>query len=54
MLDTIALAGTPDEVRARFAERWAGVYEQTLLWPPAFSGMDAVRRVVDAFSARPA
>ncbi|PTL59586.1 LLM class flavin-dependent oxidoreductase [Paraconexibacter algicola] len=51
MLDTIALAGTPDEVRARYAERWAGVYETTLLWPPAFAGagMDAVRRVVDAF-----
>jgi len=23
---------TPDEVRARFAERWDGVYERTLLW----------------------
>ena len=50
MLDTIALAGTPDEVRARFAERWAGVYEHTLLWPPAFRGMDGVRAVVEAFA----
>lgn len=51
MLDTIALAGTPEEVRRRFDERWAGVYEQTLLWPPAFRGMDGVRAVIDAFSA---
>src|SRR4051794_6432596 len=50
MLDTIALAGTADEVRERFAERWAGVYEHTLLWPPAFAGMDAVRAVIDAFA----
>jgi len=51
MLGTIALAGTPDEVRRRFAERWAGVYEETLLWPPAFQGMDGVRRVTEAFAA---
>ena len=51
MLDTIALAGTPDEVRARFAERWAGVYEHTLLWPPAFRGMDAVRALGEGRTA---
>src|SRR3954469_6017410 len=51
MLDTIALAGTPDEVRERFAERWDGVYEHTLLWPPAFQGMDGVNAVIDAFAA---
>ena len=51
MLDTIALAGTPDEVRERFAERWTGVYERTLFWPPAFLGMDGVRAVVEAFRA---
>ena len=50
MLDTIALAGTTDEVRARFAERWDGVYEHTLLWPPAFRGMDGIRAVIDAFA----
>lgn len=50
MLDAIALAGTAEEVRERYAERWAGVYEHTLLWPPAFGGMDAVRAVVGAFS----
>jgi len=38
MLDAIAMAGTPDEVRARFAERWDGVYERTLLWPPRSAG----------------
>jgi probable F420-dependent oxidoreductase len=51
MLDTIALAGTPEEVRERFAERWTGVYEQTLLWPPAFRGMEAVRAVIEAFGS---
>src|SRR5947209_5144261 len=50
MLDTIALAGTADEVRERFAQRWEGVYEHTLLWPPAFGGMDAVHAVIDAFA----
>jgi probable F420-dependent oxidoreductase len=50
MLDTIALAGTPEEVRERFEQRWAGVYERTLLWPPAFRGMDAIRAVIDAFA----
>ena len=50
MLDAIALAGTPDEVRARFDERWAGLYEHTLLWPPAFRGMDGVRAVIETFS----
>jgi probable F420-dependent oxidoreductase len=50
MIDTIALAGTPDEVRERFAERWDGVYERTLLWPPAFRGLDGVRAVIEAFA----
>ena len=50
MIDAIALAGTPDEVRERFAERWDGVYERTLLWPPAFTGADGVRAAVDAFA----
>jgi probable F420-dependent oxidoreductase len=49
MIDSIALAGTPDEVRDRFAERWNGVYERTLLWPPAFRGSEAVEAVIDAF-----
>ena len=51
MLDTIALAGTAEEVRARYAERWDGVYERTLFWPPAFRGLEGARAVVDTFSA---
>jgi alkanesulfonate monooxygenase SsuD/methylene tetrahydromethanopterin reductase-like flavin-dependent oxidoreductase (luciferase family) len=50
MIDAIALAGTAEEVRERFAERWEGVYERTLLWPPAFRGADAVANAVAAFS----
>lgn len=54
MLDTIALAGTADEVRSRYRQRWEGLYEQPLLWPPAFLGLDGVRAVIDAFTvARP-
>jgi probable F420-dependent oxidoreductase len=49
MIDTIALAGTPDEVRERFEQRWSGVYEETLLWPPAHRGLDGVRAIVEAF-----
>lgn len=49
MIDSIALAGTPEEVRARFTDRWDGVYERTLLWPPPFRGQRAVRAAVDAF-----
>jgi len=50
MIDTTVLAGTADEVRARYEERWAGVYERTLLWPPAFKGTEAVHAVIDAFA----
>jgi probable F420-dependent oxidoreductase len=49
MIDAIALAGTPAEVRERFAERWDGVYERTLLWPPSFRGEDGVGALIDAF-----
>jgi probable F420-dependent oxidoreductase len=49
MIDSIALAGTPDEVRDRFAARWEGVYERTLLWPPAFRGREGVQALIDAF-----
>ena len=51
MIDAIALAGTPEEVRARFAERWQGLYERTLLWPPAFAGQEAVRAALETFRA---
>src|SRR3954453_22423297 len=49
MIDSISLAGTPDEVRARFAERWDGIYERPLLWPPAFRGAEGVNAVIEAF-----
>ena len=52
MIDAIALAGTPDEVRERFAERWDGVYERTLLWPPAYPRRPAVNAAIEAFSWR--
>ncbi len=52
MIDTIALAGTPEEVRDRYAERWAGVYERTLLWPPAYRGEPAVLAAIEAFAGR--
>jgi alkanesulfonate monooxygenase SsuD/methylene tetrahydromethanopterin reductase-like flavin-dependent oxidoreductase (luciferase family) len=50
MIDTIALAGTPEEVRRRFESDWADLYETPLLWPPVFRGLDGVRDVVRAFS----
>jgi probable F420-dependent oxidoreductase len=50
MIDTIALAGTPEEVRERFESDWAGLYETPLLWPPVFRGLDGVRDVVRAFT----
>src|SRR4051794_30363231 len=49
MIDAIALAGTPDEVRARFEERWDGLYERPLLWPPAFRGAEGVKALIEAF-----
>ena len=50
MLDAIALAGTAEQVRAQYEERRDGLFERTLLWSP-FGGLDAVRRVIDAFAA---
>ncbi|HEU0023310.1 MAG TPA: LLM class flavin-dependent oxidoreductase [Thermoleophilaceae bacterium] len=49
MLDTIALAGTPEEVRARFEAQRADLFERTLLWSPV-GGLDAVRAVIDTFA----
>ena len=45
MIDTIALAGTPDEVRERFVSEWSGLYETPLLWPPVFRGVAGVEAI---------
>lgn len=50
MIDTIALAGAPEEVRERFEADWADLYETPLLWPPVFRGLAGVESVVRAFS----
>jgi probable F420-dependent oxidoreductase len=50
MIDTIALAGTPGEVRERFEAEWADLYETPLLWPPVVRGLDGVTGVVRAFA----
>lgn len=49
MLDTIAIAGTPDQARAQYQQRFAGLYDRALLWPPAFTGLDGAVAVIDAF-----
>jgi probable F420-dependent oxidoreductase len=49
MLETIAIAGTPEEARTRYEDRRAGLFERTLLWTP-FGGLDAVRAAIDAFA----
>jgi probable F420-dependent oxidoreductase len=36
MVEQMAVAGTPDEVRDQLEERFGGVYEQTLLYPASF------------------
>ena len=48
MLETIAIAGTPDQARAQYEQRRAGLFERTLLWTP-IGGLDQVRAVIDAF-----
>nr|WP_158077442.1 LLM class flavin-dependent oxidoreductase [Amycolatopsis keratiniphila] len=50
MIDTIAVAGTPEQVRDQFTTRWAGLYERTLLYPPSFAGPSATTAVLDAFA----
>ncbi len=49
MLDGIALAGTPEEVRVQYAERRDGLFERTLLWS-AFGGLRDACAVIDAFA----
>jgi probable F420-dependent oxidoreductase len=42
MVEQMAVAGTPDEVRDQLEQRFGGVYEQTLLYPASF-GSEAGR-----------
>jgi probable F420-dependent oxidoreductase len=57
MVDTMACAGTPEEVREQFAARYAGAYDAALLYSPSF-GLDAARfaenldAIVDTFAVR--
>jgi probable F420-dependent oxidoreductase len=53
MLDTIALAGTREEVRAQYDARRDGLFERTLFWSP-FGGLPSVRGVIEAFSTEDA
>lgn len=53
MLDEFALVGTPDEVRDQYTQRRPGLFERTLLWPPALARPDAARAVISVFGNRP-
>jgi probable F420-dependent oxidoreductase len=50
MLEAIAIAGTPDEVRSQYQKHRADLFERTLMWTP-FGGLDAVRAVIETFAA---
>lgn len=56
MVEAMACAGTPDEVREQFAARFAGVYDSALLYSPSY-GLSAGRfaenldAIVDTFAA---
>ncbi len=50
MVDTIALAGTPAQVRAAYEARRADLFERTLLWSP-FGGLAGVRAAIETFAA---
>jgi probable F420-dependent oxidoreductase len=53
MVDAIALAGTPADVRSQYRQRRAGVFERTLIWSPA-GGLEAVRAAIDALAGEAA
>jgi probable F420-dependent oxidoreductase len=50
MVEAIAIAGTPAEARRQMTERWDGVYERILLWPPAFGGRDGIQAILKTFA----
>ncbi len=49
MLESIAIAGTPEEARSQFEDRRAEVFERTLLWSPA-AGLDGVQTTIRTFA----
>jgi probable F420-dependent oxidoreductase len=49
MLNTIALAGTAEEVRAQYTQRRDRLFERTLLWS-AYGGLEDACAVIDAFA----
>jgi hypothetical protein len=56
MVDAMACAGTPDEVRDRYAAQFAGVYDAALLCSPSFGltpgrFADNVSAILDTFAA---
>ncbi|HKC18180.1 MAG TPA: LLM class flavin-dependent oxidoreductase [Candidatus Dormibacteraeota bacterium] len=56
MLEAFAVYGTPEEARQRLRQRFDGVYEETLLFPPsvAYTGrrqFEAALRTIDAMAA---
>ncbi|GAY17587.1 MAG: LLM class flavin-dependent oxidoreductase [Mycobacterium sp.] len=50
MIDAMAVAGTPEQVRRQVEQRWAGVYDRTLLYPPTFGGEPDLRLLIDSFA----
>jgi probable F420-dependent oxidoreductase len=56
MVDTMACAGTPEEVREQFSARFSGVYDDALLYSPSFGlsperFADNVDAILDTFAA---
>jgi alkanesulfonate monooxygenase SsuD/methylene tetrahydromethanopterin reductase-like flavin-dependent oxidoreductase (luciferase family) len=52
MLDAIALAGTPEEVRSQYQERREGLFERALFWTP-LGGLEPVRAAIAALAPGP-
>ena len=49
MIDTWTLAGPADEVREQDDRRWAGTYEETILYPPNFAGPADATGILETF-----
>jgi probable F420-dependent oxidoreductase len=50
MVDVWALAGPADEVREQYDRRWAGTYEETILYPPNFAGGADPAGILETFA----